>query len=84
MACGLPVISTPVGIANEIVPYGGGLTIRENLQDLTSKILIMRDYTAERRKAMGEVARQRILSGWTWKHMTGRYKEVFDYALNKQ
>ena len=84
MACGLPIISTSVGIANEIMPSGTGFFVRQDLGDLSEKIIAMRDLAPEQRKMMGEIARQRMLASWRWAYMAGRYKDMFEYALSKQ
>jgi len=80
MACGLPVISTPVGNAPELLKDGAGVLIKDDLSDLKEVIITM--MADENIKEIGNKARREILHGWAWKERALQYKEMFDYALN--
>jgi len=80
-ACGIPIISTDVGTAKEIISNDGGFLVKDDLSDLQEKIELMRNSDMEK---MGKILRDRILSGWTWEKRTIQYKEMFDYVLGRK
>jgi hypothetical protein len=80
-ACGIPVVSTRVGIAEELIKDGhNGLLIDRSKADLTSALEKLRD-EPELRQAMGRNARQEILKNWTYKQLCLNYKRVFDFVI---
>jgi len=80
MACGLPVISTPVGNVLRLLKDCAGVLIKDDLSDLKEVIITM--MADENIKEIGNKARREILHGWAWKERALQYKEMFDYALN--
>lgn len=81
-SCGIPMVATAVGVARELIRNDGGIIINDDLVGLEDAIIKMKDKA--RRKQMSEILRNRILDGWTWKHRAMQYKEMFEYALEKQ
>lgn len=74
MACGLPVISTPVGNMPEIIqPEKNGLLIERSVDSLVHAIQHLRRKNVV---AMGQAARQCILEGWTWPQKVDRYADM--------
>lgn len=82
-ACGIPIISTPVGIAPDMLGSGTdrGIIIKHDLSDLKEAIIRMRDYTSKQRNDIGTNLRDKIVKDHTWKQMAGKYKEMFDFVL---
>lgn len=72
-ACGLPVITNPIGNMPEFIEDGkNGFLIEEKeptkrFEEYIKKVKWLRN-NREKAKAMGLRARQTILDGWTWKH----------------
>lgn len=81
LACGLPVISTPVGNMPEVLNEGfNGFIIERNVNALASAL---RMFKRVKSQVVHKNARSSILEGWTWKHQAGKYSEMF-YSLQKQ
>jgi glycosyltransferase involved in cell wall biosynthesis len=80
-ACGIPLISTSVGTARDIIESDGGYLVRDDLSDLQITIELMKNGN---REAMGKALRNRIVKDWTWEKRTMQYKEMFDYVLRKK
>ncbi|MBZ0306443.1 MAG: glycosyltransferase family 4 protein [Anaerolineae bacterium] len=60
MACGIPVISTPVGIMPDIIKEGeNGFLFHWNAYDLAAKIIVLLDHRNLRAK-IGEAGRQTV------------------------
>jgi D-inositol-3-phosphate glycosyltransferase len=82
MACGRPVIGSAVGgilysvvdgVTGNLVPPQRPELLAERLYDLLRH--------PERREAMGQAARQRVLSEFTWPLVAARTAEVYAEAL---
>lgn len=83
MACGVPVISTDVGIVNEL--FGEKqkqLIIKRNKESLKEKIKTI----VENRKMLSEVSKENleIVKDWTWEKQVMKYKEFFDRNLEEK
>jgi len=82
MACGLPVISTPVGSITEAVADGetGRIIPAQNAALLASEIRnLMED--GERRRHYGAAARRKAVSEFGKEKMLDRMEDVFDSVL---
>jgi hypothetical protein len=80
-ACGVPVISTRVGIAPELIQHGGnGLLIDRSIEAIRDALVLLRD-SPELRMHMGKQARAVIEQAWTWDLQAPRYIPFFDYGL---
>ena len=79
-ACGIPLISTRTGVASDLVGKDGGTLLKDDLSNLKDAILKVKDMNREKVSA---VLRERILADFTWKKMTMRYKEMFNFALGE-
>ena len=83
MACRVPVVSTWAGALPEVVGPDGeaGLLVEpRNPRALAGAIEALLD-SPERRKAMGEAGRKRVLSLFTWRRTAERTVEVYREAL---
>jgi glycosyltransferase involved in cell wall biosynthesis len=80
-ACGIPVISTRVGLVPELIETGlNGLLVEREVADIRGAIVQLRD-DRELRVIMGKNARRVIEQGWTWDHQASHYIPFFDRAL---
>jgi len=83
-ACGVPVISTRVGLAPELIRHGdNGLLIERSIQAIREAVTFLRD-RRDLRSVMGAQARTVIEQGWTWDRQAPRYMPFFDCGLAKQ
>jgi len=64
-ACGIPFVSTDVGIISEINTKGLNCVIERDMQSLHDGIVEMLDNPERMRKA-GEENRKAIMAGWSW------------------
>lgn len=75
MACGLPVVSTRVGNAPEIVRDGSnGFLVDRSVAGLAEGIESLLRLDPE---TLSRNARQSVLEGWTWRHRTRAYEAMF-------
>ena len=89
-ACGIPIVSTNVGVAKE---FEGIFTVDFEIDDdnemidkegvsaqLREKLEFLRD-NPEERKRMGEKNREMVLDKWTWKDRIKEFKKFFRGGL---
>jgi hypothetical protein len=82
-SCGVPVISTRVGIAPELIAHGcNGLLIDRSIRAIQEAVIQLRDMP-DLRAAMAAHARETVLQGWTWDRQATRYAPFFDFALSQ-
>jgi hypothetical protein len=80
-ACGIPVISTRVGIAPELIRHGfNGLLIDRSIEAIQEAVTGLRDMP-DLRADMGAHAREAVEQGWTWDGQALKYIPFFEYAL---
>jgi UDP-glucose:(heptosyl)LPS alpha-1,3-glucosyltransferase len=79
-AAGLPVVSTPVGVARELIAGGGGIEVErtaasvgEALQDLAAD--------ARKRRTLGEAA-SRLAAAYDWDAVADAYVSIYAQASN--
>jgi hypothetical protein len=81
-ACGLPLISTDVGIAAELIELGrNGLIVERSVEHVRRAIdLLARnpDMAAE----MARLNRQLIAENWSWEVLAPRYGRLFSSLLD--
>jgi glycosyltransferase involved in cell wall biosynthesis len=89
MACGVPVIATPVGEAPQNVLTGTtGLLIQlngnneANIKIIQQNVLLFREMMKYDGDRMREQARQFVLDHYDWKKVRPQYKEVFEDLIN--
>jgi hypothetical protein len=81
-ACGIPLISTRVGIAPELIRDGdNGFLIERDIESIRHAVIKLRDNRALR-TAMGKRARETAASAWNWDTQAKNYVPFFDYGLN--
>jgi D-inositol-3-phosphate glycosyltransferase len=82
MACGRPVIGSAVGgILYSVVDGETGFLVPPQRPELLAERLYDLLRHPERREAMGQAARQRVLSEFTWPLVAARTAEVYAEAL---
>ena len=84
MACEVPLVSTRGGALPEVVgPDGqcGVLAEPGDAADLARAILDVLAMTPERRAAMGEAGRRRVLENFTWRRAAERTVDVYREAM---
>ena len=83
-ACGVPVISTHVGIAPELIDHGrNGLLVDGTVDAVRSAVTLLRD-SRDLRVEMGRQARAAVERLWTWERQAQRYIPFFDFGLGAQ
>jgi len=77
MACGIPVISNKIGNMPELIVDGwNGFIVPKKIGAYVKKIKYFKENRCELIR-MGENARKSILEGWTWKHQSENYRNMF-------
>ncbi len=80
-ACGVPVISTQVGIAPELVEHmENGLLIDRTLDAVREAVILLRD-NRDLRVEMAVKARETIEENWTWDIQAQKYIPFFNKGL---
>jgi glycosyltransferase involved in cell wall biosynthesis len=80
-ACGLPVVTTPVGNMPEFIRDGeNGLFVTRDVEDIAGKLRRLRD-DPELRERMGRAARA-AAEAWDWRHQAPRYAGMFEAVLD--
>ena len=83
-SCGLPWVSTKVGIVPELYEQSsGGIITQRDPESVTDAIKWMADHETER-KLMGRRNRQAILENWTWAHTLSPLGHLFDRILQQK
>jgi glycosyltransferase involved in cell wall biosynthesis len=82
-ACGVPIISTPVGTSTELIANGRGILVRKDLGDLGEALKMMMSIEPESRARMGLELRQYVLDNWDWKSQAPKYGTLFDYIMEQ-
>jgi len=81
-ACGIPLISTRVGIAPELIKDGdNGFLIERSIEAIRDAVIRLRD-NKDLRTAVGKRARETVASAWNWDLQAKNYVPFFDYGLN--
>jgi len=79
-ACGLAVLTTPVGNMPELIRDGeNGLFVSRDVDDIAGKLQRLRD-DPELRRQMGAAARAAV-EAWDWRYQAPRYAEMFEAVL---
>lgn len=84
MACGCPAVSTPVGIARELIDDGvnGALAPMDDAAAIVERtVTVARDHTL--RAAMGRAARETIEREWTWSRQTAPAVQLYRAAITQ-
>ena len=75
-AAGLPIISTPVGVAQEIITDNKtGFLFNGDDQELTDRITQLTDLSL--RKEMGKALRERVRSLYGWEGIIKQYLNLY-------
>ena len=82
-ACGLPIVTTPVGNMPELIRDGeNGLFVVRDVDDIAAKLRRLRD-DPELREQMGRAARAAV-EAWDWRHQAPRYAQMFQAVLDER
>ena len=80
-ACQIPVISTRVGIAPELIRSGkNGMLVERTVEAIRDAVIRLRDNRSLRLE-MGRKAREVVESAWNWDVQAGSYVPFFEYGL---
>ncbi len=80
-ACGLPVVTTAVGIMPELIRDGeNGFFVRRDVEDIAGKLRRLRD-DPDLRERMGRAAREAV-EAWDWRHHSCHYAAMFAAVLD--
>ncbi len=76
-ASGLPVIATPVGLANEIITSGtNGFIVPADPDMICDRILQLGQ--PDTRREFGRHIREKVVNGFGWNTVMDRYMELYD------
>ncbi|HEX5718636.1 MAG TPA: glycosyltransferase family 4 protein [Thermoanaerobaculia bacterium] len=79
-ACGLPVITTRVGITPELIRDGeNGFFVERDAADIAEKLRWLRD-DPKLRERLGRAARADV-AAWDWRHLAAHYEAMFRDVL---
>jgi len=82
-AMGIPVVSTRVGVANEIIKHGeNGFLVDRNPTDL-SKHLKLLEEDVELRGGFGRNLREEIIHNWGWASVIGKFDNLFQKVIRE-
>jgi glycosyltransferase involved in cell wall biosynthesis len=77
MACGLPVVASPVGVNREIVEEGKNGYLASSEDEWFAKLdKLIRD--AELRMNLGKAGREKVAGGYTLEHGFSKWQEVLE------
>ncbi|MFH0812519.1 MAG: glycosyltransferase family 4 protein [Pseudomonadota bacterium] len=83
LSCGIPVISTRVGVAPELIEQGvNGMLVERIVPAIREAIVYLRD-NRDLRVEMGKQARKTIEENWTWDMQAQKYIPFFNYGFEK-
>ncbi len=81
-ACGVPVVTTPVGNMPELIRDGvNGLFVTRDVDDIAAALRRLRD-DSELRARMGASARVAV-EAWDWRRQAPRYADMFKAVLSR-
>ncbi len=82
-ACGIPVISTRVGIAPELIELNvNGILVERSVPSIREALICLRD-NQDLRIEMGKHARRTIEEQWTWDMQALKYIPFFNCVLER-
>ena len=75
-ASGLPIISTPVGVANEIIEDGEtGFLVNDDYQELADRITKLENN--DLRLKMGNALREKVSKSYGWQGIIDQYMDLY-------
>jgi glycosyltransferase involved in cell wall biosynthesis len=77
MACGLPVVASPVGANCEIVEENRNGFLAANAREWIEKLSALIE-SAELRKRLGESGRAKVADGYTLEHGLSKWLEILE------
>jgi glycosyltransferase involved in cell wall biosynthesis len=81
-SCGIPVISTKVGIAPDLIEYNeNGILIDRDINSIIKAVTLLRD-NPDLRRNMAVKAREVIEHSWTWDIQAQHYVPFFEKGLS--
>ncbi|WP_281302070.1 MULTISPECIES: glycosyltransferase [unclassified Iodidimonas] len=83
MACGIPAIATDVGESAAIVADSGLVVPPKNPEALAKALLQMKDMPQEKRNALGQQARQRVIEHYSLSKVASDYLALYHHVLNR-
>jgi glycosyltransferase involved in cell wall biosynthesis len=81
-ACGVPLISTPVGCMPELIQHGkNGLLVERQVSDMAAQLTCLRDAPHLRESFSREI--RRTIKHWSWSVMVKNYERMFHAMLDE-
>jgi glycosyltransferase involved in cell wall biosynthesis len=82
-ACGVPLITTPVGNMPELIRDGeNGFFVERNVAGLTEKLARLHA-DPDLRHRLGKAARATVVESWDWRRQAARYAAMFRDVLGE-
>lgn len=81
MACGLPVVASPVGVNREIVEHGVNGFLAESQEDWVEALRCLRDDPVLRRR-MGQAGRNKVEANYSLQVTGPRLAELINFAAD--
>lgn len=83
MACGTPVVSTPVPAAKDIIKDGiNGIIVPVSDKNKLAESILSVITNKETKELLGKNARKSIEQGYSWDNISEQYIQVFNEILN--
>ena len=82
-SCGIPVISTPVGIIPELIEHGhNGFIVDANVDSIAHAIALLRE-NPSLAASIGRAIRRTIINEWSWKVRSRGFARFYDSLLHE-
>ncbi|SEG57199.1 glycosyltransferase family 4 protein [Marinobacterium lutimaris] len=82
MACGIPVVASPVGVNSEIVERGRNGQLADSLEDWKRTLFEMLQSGYERRQQMGVEGRKKVVEWYSMKAQAPRLTAIISEAIH--
>jgi len=77
-ACGIPVMTTPVGNMPELIEHGvNGFIVEPRGDDVVEQLRNLQDIEPSDYLSMSSSIRERIVADWTWENNIENYRQAF-------
>ncbi len=84
MACGLPVISSDVGMAQELLGDGRGIILKKETTEGFAGAIDALLSDKKNAQVMGKKARSFIVDRYSWDQVTGKIEELYQQVISSK